>query len=214
MKTLKQSISQYMRLLTVILAVLILNIIIYIQVINEQRQAYENAVRTFRQIEQMLAANQVEIEEIVAEYSGTCLRSAEAIAYMIQNDPSVLDDIEELKDIARLVGVDEIHIFDKTGRIYAGTHPEYYDFTFDSGEQMAFFKPMLTDHTLKLVQEITPNTAEEKLMQYSALWSEDGTFIVQIGMEPCQCDESYGEKRIILSVLAISGKSGSGLLCN
>lgn len=138
MKTLKQSISQYMRLLTVILAVLILNIIIYIQVINEQRQAYENAVRTFRQIEQMLAANQVEIEEIVAEYSGTCLRSAEAIAYMIQNDPSVLDDIEELKDIARLVGVDEIHIFDKTGRIYAGTHPEYYDFTFDSGEQMAF----------------------------------------------------------------------------
>lgn len=184
MRTLKQIIGQYMRLLAIILAVLILNVIIYVQVVSEQRQAYENAVRTFYQIEQMLAGNQEEIEEVVAEYSATCLRNAEAIAYIIQNDPSVLDNLEELKNIARLVGVDEIHIFDETGRIYAGTHPEYYDYTFDSGEQMAFFKPMLEDHTLKLVQDITPNTAEDKMMQYSALWSENGSFIVQVGMEP------------------------------
>lgn len=184
LKTLRQIISQYMWLLTVILATLILNVIVYIQVVNEQRQAYDNAVRTFQQIEQMLVGNQEEIEEVVAEYSSTCLRNAEAIAYIIQNDPSVLGSIEELKDIARLVGVDEIHIFDETGRIYAGTHPEYYDFTFDSGEQMAFFKPMLEDHSLKLVQKITPNTAESKMMQYSALWSENDEFIVQVGMEP------------------------------
>lgn len=184
LKTLKQIIGQYMRLLTIILAVLILNVIIYIQVVSEQRQAYENAVRTFQQIEQMLAGNQKEMEEVTAEYSETCLRNAEAIAYIIQNDPSVLDSIEELKNIAQLIGVDEIHIFDRTGRIYAGTHPEYYDFTFDSGEQIAFFKPLLEDHSLKLVQEITPNTAEEKLMQYSALWSKNEEFIVQVGMKP------------------------------
>ncbi len=184
LKTLRQIISQYIRLLTVILVVLILNIIVYIQVVNEQQQAYDNAMRTFQQIEQMLAGNQEEIEEVITEYSETCLRSAEAIAYIIQNEPSALESVEELKNIARLVGVDEIHFFDKTGRIYAGTHPEYYDFTFDSGEQLAFFKPMLEDHSLKLVQEITPNTAEEKMMQYSALWSENGEFIVQVGMEP------------------------------
>lgn len=184
MKTLKQIISQYMRLVTLILAVLILNVIVYIQVENEQGQAYENAVRTFHQIEQMMISNQEEMEGVVEEYSATCLRNAEAIAYIVQNDPSVLDSVEELKDIARLIGVDEIHIFDETGRIYAGTHPEYYDYTFDSGEQMSFFKPMLKDRSLKLVQEITPNTAEEKLMQYSALWSENGKFIVQVGMEP------------------------------
>ena len=58
------------------------------------------------------------------------------------------------------------------------------DLTIDSGEQINFFKPMLTDKSLKLVQEITPNTAEEKPMQYSAIWSENGEYIVQIGMEP------------------------------
>ena len=46
------------------------------------------------------------------------------------------------------------------------------------------FKPMLTDKSLRLVQEIVPNTAAEKLMQYSALWSSNGEFIVQVGMEP------------------------------
>lgn len=43
---------------------------------------------------------------------------------------------------------------------------------------------MLTDPSLKLVQDITPNVAEAKLMQYSALWSPDRNFIVQVGMEP------------------------------
>lgn len=183
-KTLRQIISQYMRLLTIIMAVVILNVIVYIQVVNEQRQAYENATRTFYQIEQMLDSNREEIEEAVAQYSETCLSNAEAIAYIIQKDPSVLDSVEELKNIARLIGVDEIHIFDKTGRIFAGTHPEYFDFTFDSGEQISFFKPLLKDHSLKLVQEIEPNTAEKKMMQYSALWSESGELIVQVGMEP------------------------------
>lgn len=184
MKTLRQIINQYMQLLTVIMAVVILNVIVYVQIVNEQRQAYENATRTFYQIEQMLDSNQKEIDEVVAQYRETCLLNAEAIAYIIQKDPSVLDSVEELRNIAQMIGVDEIHIFDTTGRIFAGTHPEYFDLTFDSGEQISFFKPLLKNHSLKLVQEIKPNTAEKKMMQYSALWSEDGEFIVQVGMEP------------------------------
>lgn len=43
---------------------------------------------------------------------------------------------------------------------------------------------MLEDKTLRMCQEITPNTAEGKQMQYSAVWSANGKFIVQVGMEP------------------------------
>lgn len=184
MLSLKKMISRYMSWITCALAAIILIIIAYIQITNEHRQAYESAVRTFQQIEQLLEQNQEELEEVRKEYSETCLHNAEAIAYIIQNDPSVLESVEDLKGIAQFIEVDEIHIFDDTGRIYAGTHPEYYDYTFDSGEQMSFFKPMLEDKSLKLVQEITPNTAEAKMMQYSALWSSNGEFIVQVGMEP------------------------------
>lgn len=184
MRPLKKMISRYMRLITCMLVAIILIIIAYIQITNEHRQAYEDAVRTFQQIKQLLEQNQEELEEVRKEYSETCLHNAEAIAYIIQKNPTVLDNIEELKRIAEVMEVDEIHIFDDTGRIYAGTHPEYYDYTFDSGEQMMFFKPMLEDKSLKLVQEITPNTAEAKMMQYSALWSSNKEFIVQVGMEP------------------------------
>lgn len=170
MRTLKEIISRYMRLITCVLVVLLLIIIVYIQIANEQRQAYEGATGIFQQIEQLLVCNQEELEEIRAEYSETCLHNAEAIAYIIEDDPSVLESVDELKKIAQFIEVDEIHIFDDTGRIFTGTHPKYYDYTFDSGEQMNFFKPMLRDKSLKLVQEITPNTAEAKMMQYSALW--------------------------------------------
>lgn len=68
--------------------------------------------------------------------------------------------------------------------LYAGTSPEYYGYTFDSGDQMAFFKPMLDDLNLQLCQDLTENTAEHKEMQYAAVWMADGRGIVQIGMAP------------------------------
>ena len=80
--------------------------------------------------------------------------------------------------------VDEIHIIDAAGEIVSGTHPQYYGYSFDSGEQMNYFKPMLKDKSLKMVQDIEPNTAEHKLMQYSAMWNSTGEFIVEAGIEP------------------------------
>lgn len=184
MQTLKKIIGRYMRSVTLFLVIVLLALFLYIQIIHEQKQACETASETFIRIEQLLEKNQAELAETRNAYRQTCLHNAEAISYILEDNPSVLNSIAELKKIAALMEVDEIHIFDTTGCIYAGTHPEYFGYTFDSGEQMMFFKPMLTDKSLRLVQEITPNTAEKKLMQYSALWSRDGNFIVQVGMEP------------------------------
>ena len=184
MRTLKNIISHYMRIVTVSLMIALLVIIFYFQVVNERQQAYQQAKETFHQIEQVLGENSKELTDIKRTYRETCLHNAEVIAYIIEVNPSVLDSVEELKKIATMVEVDEIHIFDKTGRIFSGTHPRYYNYTFDSGEQMGFFKPMLKNKSLRLVQDITPNTAESKMMQYSALWSRTGAYIVQVGMEP------------------------------
>ncbi len=184
MHTLKRIISRYMQMLTFFSLTLILIVIVYIQTTIEQRRAHDMAMRTFSQIEQVLEENQKELSEIQETYRKTCLHNAEAIARIIEGEPDIVYHTEELKKIAEITEVDEIHIFDNTGRVYAGTHPEYFGYTFDSGEQIMFFKPMLEDKSLQLVQDITPNTAQGKLMQYSALWSRNGDFIVQIGMEP------------------------------
>ena len=169
MKPLKKIIGRYMNLVTLILITVLTIIIVSFQVADAHRQAYKDAVTTLQQIEQVLEQNTAELAEISAAYQQTCLYNAEAIAYMIQDNPTVLDSVDELRRIAVLMEVDEIHIFDKTGLLYAGTHPEYFGYTFDSGEQMMFFKPMLTDPSLKLVQDITPNVAEAKLDRKSVV---------------------------------------------
>lgn len=184
MKPLNKIISRYLYKITFILIALILVFLAVIQILTEQYRAVDDSHRTLSQIEQVLLENHKEFEEIQETYTQTCLKNAETVSHIIEKDPSVMNDLEGLKKIAEMVEIDEIHLFDKTGRIYTGTHPEYYNLTIDSGEQIKFFKPMLTDKSLKLVQPITPNTAEEKPMQYSAIWSENGEYIVQIGMEP------------------------------
>ena len=133
MKPLKKIISQYMNLVTFILISFLTIVIIGVQIADTHRQAYNDAMMTFQQIGQVLEQNNAELAEISEEYSQTCLHNAEAIAYLIQDKPSVLDSVDELRRIAVFMEVDEIHIFDETGRIFAGTHPKYFDFTFDSG---------------------------------------------------------------------------------
>ena len=184
MKTLRQLISSYMYRVTCAVVVVIIFILLIVQASTEQRRAGEDAARTITQIQSVLGDNQKELAEIKKEYKQTCLHNAETVARIIENDPDVLNSVEGLKEIAAMVEVDEIHVFDTTGTIVTGTHPEYYGLTLDSGEQIRFFKPMLTDKSLSLVQDIAPNTAEEKSMQYSAVWSENGEFIVQVGMDP------------------------------
>ena len=109
---------------------------------------------------------------------------AKAVSYIIDAKPQVEYDVEELQKIADLILVDEIHLFDKNGYIYSGTLPKYYGFSFDSGEQMEYFKPMLKNKNLTMCQDVTPNTAEGKELMYAITWNEAGTRMIQIGIEP------------------------------
>lgn len=180
----KKIVSKYMMAITLIIGIIILVLVICFHILAEQKQAKERAQSVFLEIESILNENQKELEEVEEEYSQTCLYNAETIAYIIESDKSLLESIDELERIAEMVQVDEIHIFNKEGEIYAGTHPEYYGISMSEGEQIGFFLPMIEDKSLSLCQPITPNTAEGKPMQYSAVWSKTGEFIVQVGMEP------------------------------
>ena len=76
------------------------------------------------------------------------LRNAEIVAFMIQRHDDLPSDIGRMREIAALLDVDEIWIFDETGRVCAGTDERYFGIDMDEGEQIAFFKPMLTDKSL------------------------------------------------------------------
>ena len=180
---LKRIVLRYLQFYTVIMVAFLLSCALFLRCAIERYQFAENAAELFQEIETLLIDNRADFDAAQKSYEQTCLHNAEILAYLFQCSPSIMDNLEELRRLAELIEVDEIHIFDETGRMFAGTNPEYFGYTFDSGVQMHFFKPLLNDKSLRLCQNIMPNTAKGQLMQYSALWSENEKFIVQIGME-------------------------------
>lgn len=136
------------------------------------------------QIEDILITNGDREKNTIEGLKSEYIERANTVAYILEHNETALDDIVELSKIAEMMGIDEIHLFDSNGVLYGGTVPKYYGITFDTGEQVSFFKPMLNDKTLSMCQDITPNTVEGKSMMYAITWSRTGDYMVQVGIEP------------------------------
>ena len=125
-------------------------------------------------------AEETLIESLKEEY----MIRANAVAYMIDNNPAAEYDIDELCKMAWLMNIDEIHLFDENGTIYSGTEPKYFGLNFGAGEQIKYFLPMLEDKSLSMCQDVVPNTAEGKEMMYAITWNSSGDKMIQVGIEP------------------------------
>lgn len=203
--SIEKTLPRLLRWMIIFFLLLILPVNIYFQLYMHHQSQRENSKEVFGQLEQTIYTNAEDIKSAKEDFSRQCIQTAEMAGYFIEHYPETISSIEHTKELAQKLGVDEIHYFTPEGEIYAGTHPEYYGFTFYSGEQMEFFAPMLEDRSLKLCQDITPNTAEGKEMQYAAVWLEDGSGIIQIGMEPRRLLEKLEEKSLpnIISMMPL-----------
>ncbi|MBP3341249.1 MAG: diguanylate cyclase [Peptococcaceae bacterium] len=173
--------------LVLVIAVILLPILFINTVLHMKSAEYtmqEESHIKINQIEKILIENDADMKELQAELGQIYLTRAEVAAYMLQNHPDHIGSSEEIDKIAQLLQVDEIHVFNKDGVLYAGNKPQYYGMRMYDGEQISFFASMLEDTSLKLLQEVTPNSAESKLMQYVAVWQENKENIVQIGLLP------------------------------
>ena len=200
-------------LLYIILAVVLLLGFQYIFLSRINREhAFATGEVLTDQIGTLLDSNdrkqQVLIETLKEDY----ISKAKAVAYFIDNDPKSETDLPELNKIAQLMSIDEIHLFNEKGEIYSGTVPKYYGYSFDSGEQMAYFKPMLTDKTLSMCQDVTPNTAESKSMMYAICWNGDGSRMIQIGIEPLRLIEELHANQISEVVDSLPVNTGTNII--
>lgn len=177
------------------------------------------------QVENVIQKNHASEEDLIDSLKEDYMVRAKAVAYIVDAKPEVENDVNELRKIATLISVDEVHLFNTEGYIYSGTNPEYYGYNFDSGEQMAYFKPMLKDKTLTMCQDVTPNTSEGKNMMYAITWNDDGTKMIQVGIEPKRLLDEVKQNEIStvvgnmpmydgLSVIVADGKTGEIYGCS
>lgn len=180
--------KRYTMKTAILTAVLIIIVMLVLQFVllamNNTREAENTTKAYLAQTEVIIEKNRQEEEILAASLREDYIILAKAVAYYLDSNPEAEQDSNELQKICDLMSIDEIHIFDTTGTIIYSSVPEDVGYSFDSGEQISYFKPMLTDKNLTMFQDITPNTAEGKPMVYAITWNEAGTQIVQIGVEP------------------------------
>ena len=167
-----------------VVLILLLVVQYFVQSAENRKNAFNTDTILIEQVESIIVSNRKKEQVLVDSLKEDFIGRARAVSYIIDKNPSAEYDLAELKKMASLLLVDEIHLFDTTGTIYSGTVPAYYGFNFDSGEQMRFFKPVLEDKNLVLCQDVTPNTAEAKSMMYAICWNETKTRLTQVGIEP------------------------------
>jgi diguanylate cyclase (GGDEF)-like protein len=144
----------------------------------------QTSVMLMDQIDRVIEQNEIDEAELIASLKEEYVIRAKAVSYILTKNPRAKTDLDELKKIASLVYVDEIHLFSTKGEIFSGTMPQYYGLNFDSGTQISFFRPILSDRNLSLCQDMVPNTAENRKMMYAMVWADDFSCLVQVGIEP------------------------------
>lgn len=189
----------FTRYISYVVAVALLAILVLnwgLQGRNARSQMVQNSTLKLGQISQTIDNNEVELLNLKESLSEDYLTRAYAFAYIIEQNPSVLDSQQELERIAELLNVDELHVIDENGILFAGSIPKYFGMDFHTTDQTEEFLSILDDPSSYLVQDIRPNGYEQKVFQYIGVARQDKKGIVQVGMAPTRMLEAQKRNQL------------------
>ena len=125
-----------------------------------------------------------EVQQLKKELEEDYLVKARSVAYILSEKPELIDDSHKLKQLADKMGIEEIHISDAKGILFAGTVPDFFGMSFYSGEQMLPFTKIIEDSSYEFVQEATHRDSDGVLFQYIGVSRLDEPGIIEIGVSP------------------------------
>lgn len=194
----KKEYTRWGKIISLFLAIIVVALFLEAGILENvnARNANKTSWVLLDQAVNVIEKNKQSEEELIQSLKEDYMVRAKAVSYILDANKKAEYDIKELQKIANLMSIDEIHLFDKTGTIYSGSVPKYYGYDFDSGEQMAYFKPMLKDKKLTMCQDVTPNTSEGKSMMYAITWSDTGDKMIQVGVKPVRLLEELKQNEV------------------
>lgn len=110
------------------------------------------------------------------------------IAKLIEADREILK-LENMKKLAKELGVAEIHVTDEKGVLTYGNVEDFFGFDFRTSDQARPFLAAIEDKNFVLAQDPTPRGVDNKLFQYIGVARLDQPGVVQIGVEPTVIEE-------------------------
>ena len=152
---------RYMSAVVIVALLAILAMNWGLQEFNARNRMMENSEMKLDQIVQTLENNEVELQNLKDSLSEDYLTRAYAFAYIIEQNPEVLGSQSELERIARLLNVDELHVIDENGILFAGSVPLYFGMDFHD-----------TDQTREFLSRISVPTAMSRRSFSISAWLE------------------------------------------
>lgn len=187
----------------ILIGLLLLLLQFGIVTLNIIREAKNTTYAYLQQTVIIIEKNKDEKDLLLTSLKEDYIILAKAVAHYLDNT-TIPDNEYELKKLSSLLLIDEINVFNEYGKIIYSTKPNYIGYTLYSGEQIRYFMPMLTDRTLTMCQDVTPNTAEGKPMLYAMTWNDSGDQMVQVGIEPSRLLSTLGSNEIQATIEDIS----------
>lgn len=166
------------------------------QTYMNQRDNTKSSYEKLKVVEEKLADNNEEIEQLKGSLNDNSLAKTRAFAYMLQQDETLKDNKVKMQKVCDLLGVDELHVVDEKGIITHSTVPAYVGFDMNGGEQTLDFIKIIDDPTLEIAQEPQPNAAAGILFQYVGVARKDAKGLVQVGIRPTVLEEMLASNEI------------------
>jgi len=128
---------------------------------------------------------------------------AQTLAFLVNEDPDKLEP-QNMAYLARLFGVDEVHVTDGNGILQYGNIADFYGYDFASGDQTRPLLEILKNPSLTIAQEPQPRGSDGVMFQYISVSRIDQPGIVQVGVSMQTIEEikGLGNRALLLIIIA------------
>ncbi len=184
-------------------------ITMYAQTLADLSRQSEIFNRKLTSIEEILDTNDSSIEHLTAQYSEEYSNRAQNIAFLLQEDPLMIDD-NVLETLAKKAQITSIYVFNERGTVDA-TNTVYKDFGISNSSQNQSypFWNVIKGYTDVYVQKAgKDDTFMHPYMQYVGVKRMDKKGMVQIGMKPTRLETRLETTELdyVLSNIAVENK--------
>lgn len=169
----------------------------------------ELTVSKTEEVRLLVDAKNQEVQQVKEDLNKNFIEKARAVAFVIQQNPAIINNLDALNRFAKAMDVEEIHITDGEGVLRWGTVVGFYGFDFKTTDQTKPFMPIITDPGLEMAQDPSERGTDKVLFQYISVARRDQPGIVQVGVRPERLAEAMKKADVnTISQGVIFGKSG------
>ena len=189
-KSIKQKILIPIAIL-IITTIIISSLISYFNNLNsKETKIIEEINNKVIYIQNTIKQNNLNLNKIKEDLNKENIIKAKSLAHMFLLDSSIIENKSKIDELANTLEVDEIHIINENGILFAGNVIDFYGFDFSQYDQTKPFLEGLNKKDFVLAQEPQPRGADNVLFQYIGVSRLDSPGIVQIGVNPKKLEDA------------------------